>query len=101
MGETRTAATYRLVALDTTPPKPGLEHVGDDGVSIAGELRDLSPAALATFLADLPVPMTLGPVELADGSWVVGFGCEAAAARKGRDISDFGGWRAWIAAGRP
>ena len=101
VGETRTAATYRLVALDTTPPKPGLEHVGDDGVSIAGELRDLSPAALATFLADLPVPMTLGPVELADGSWVVGFGCEAAAARKGRDISDFGGWRAWIAAGRP
>jgi allophanate hydrolase len=76
VGEAATAATYRLVALDTEPPKPGLVRDEEAGNSIRGELWALSPAALGEFLTELPTPMTLGPVELSDGRWTVGFGCD-------------------------
>jgi allophanate hydrolase len=75
-GEAATAPTYRLVALDTEPAKPGLVRDQDAGSSIRGELWALSPAALGEFLTALPSPMMLGPVELSDGRWTVGFGCD-------------------------
>lgn len=84
--EVRTAPSYRLVALDTTPPKPGLIRDLDAGRVIEGESWVLSPAALGEFLAALPQPMMLGKVELADGSWVVGFGCDAQAGESGRPL---------------
>ncbi|MBA4858720.1 allophanate hydrolase [Nocardia farcinica] len=99
-GEVRTAPRYRLAALKTTPPKPALTRVGEaeTGVAIAGERWLLSPAALGRFLAALPAPMHLGAVELADGSWATGFGCEGAAAAAATDISAYGGWRPALAA---
>ena len=76
--EVRTSDAYRLVALDTQPRKPGLVRAGPGaGAPIAGEIWRLSPGALGTMLAALPAPMSLGQVELADGTWVVGFGCTA------------------------
>ena len=76
-GEVTTAPSYRLVALDTTPPKPGLIRDPAQGRVIDGEIWTLSPAALGAFLGALPEPMMLGRVELSDGRWVVGFGCAA------------------------
>ena len=84
--ELRTASSYRLVALDTTPPKPGLIRDVDAGRVIEGESWVLSPAALGEFLAALPQPMMLGKVELADGDWLVGFGCDAQAGEAGRPL---------------
>ncbi|WP_309135331.1 allophanate hydrolase [Cellulomonas sp.] len=96
-----TSDAYRLVALPTAPRKPGLVRVGaGGGAPIAGEVWRLSPGALGTFLADLPAPMTLGRVELTDGTWVVGFGCTAEAGASGADVTDTGGWLAALAAGR-
>lgn len=96
-----TSDAYRLVALPTVPRKPGLVRVGPGGgAPIAGEVWRLSPGALGSFLADLPAPMTLGRVELADGTWVVGFGCTAEAGAAGADLTDTGGWLAALAAGR-
>lgn len=97
VGPAGTAPAYALAALDTVPPKPGLVRVGQGGATMAGELWELSPGALGSFLADLPAPMNLGRVELADGTWVVGFGCHAQAARSGQDITGYGGWLAWLA----
>jgi allophanate hydrolase len=97
-GPARTADAYALRALATTPPKPGLIRVGAGGASIEGELWLLTAAALGGFLAALPAPMSLGRVELADGTWVVGFGCAADAAAAGVDITAHGGWRAYLAA---
>lgn len=97
-GPVRTAAAYRLAALDTTPPKPAVTRC-ENGVSVAGERWLLSPAALGRFLAELPAPMQLGAVELADGSWHTAFGCDGAAAAAGKDISEYGDWRAALAAG--
>ncbi|MDE3724871.1 allophanate hydrolase [Nocardiopsis sp. N85] len=95
---TATAPEYRMVALPTTPPKPGLFRVESDGTALACEVWRLSPAALGAFLAALPAPMSLGAVTLADGRTVVGFGCEAVAAEGAEDISAHGGWLAYRAA---
>lgn len=91
-GPVVTAPRYRLFALDTEPPKPGLVRVDDGGAAIVGERWVLSPAALGAFLAELPAPMTLGKVELSDGRWVTGFSCDHAAPAHGRDITGYGGW---------
>ncbi len=96
LGEARTAAHYRLYALDTTPPKPGVVRVDDNGASLPGEVWALSPAALGTFLAAIPQPMALGEVELDDGRSVVGFLCEPIALEGARDITAIGGWRAYL-----
>ncbi|MFT3864410.1 MAG: allophanate hydrolase [Solirubrobacterales bacterium] len=98
VGAARTAPRYRLFALDTTPPKPGVVRVEDGGASLPGEIWALSPAALGTFLAAIPQPMALGEVELDDGRAVVGFLCEPIALEGAEDITAAGGWRAYLGA---
>jgi allophanate hydrolase len=89
-GDVRTAPAYRMYALDTVPPKPLVVRTGTGGASLPGERWRLSPAALGAFLAALPAPMSLGKVELADGTWATGF---TAAEASGTDITAAGGWR--------
>ncbi|MFC9897304.1 allophanate hydrolase [Nocardia sp. NPDC127579] len=100
-GQVRTTPRYRLAVLDTAPPKPAVTRAadGESGTAVTGERWLLSPAALGRFLAALPAPMQLGAVELEDGSWRTGFGAAGAAAESARDISEYGGWRAALAAG--
>ena len=95
-GEVRMAARYRMVALDTQPPKPGV-YRSDDGAELVAERWLLPEAALGKFQAALPEPMLLGPVRLADGSSAVGFACDAVAAASGRDITAYGDWLAALA----
>ncbi|MGW4101141.1 allophanate hydrolase [Mycobacterium sp. NPDC004974] len=96
-GPITTAPHYRLYALDTVPPKPGLTRVDEGGAPIVGERWLLSPAALGEFLAELPAPMLLGKVELDDGRWITGFGCDHIAPAQGRDITEYRGWLAAMA----
>lgn len=86
-GEAQTSPSYRLVALDTEPPKPGLVRDVAEGQSIRGELWTLSPAALGDFLAELPTPMALGSVELSDGSRTVGFACDHQSVADGEPLT--------------
>ena len=98
---TRTAAEYRLYAL-ADGKRPGLVRRPGAGVAIEVEVWDLPSAALGGFAAAIPAPLGLGRVTLEDGSEVTGFLCEAHAVESARDISEFGGWRAWLAAqGKP
>lgn len=96
--DVRTAATYRLLALDTVPPKPGLVRTTEAGASIAGEVWRLPAAGFGTFVDGLPAPMAIGTVQLDDGRAVTGFVCEPYATVGARDITTFGGWRAFRAA---
>jgi allophanate hydrolase len=99
---TQTAPRYRLFALpDTVPPKPGLMRVGGDqsGAAIAVEVWDMPLAEVGAFLALIPPPLGLGSLELADGRWVHGFVCEAHALVGARDVTAYGGWRAFVQAG--
>ena len=94
---THTAAQYRLYALpNTQPPKPGLKRVTQDGASIAVEVWNMPLDQLGSFLALIPAPLGLGSLELADGSWVHGFICEAYALEGALDVTEHGGWRAFI-----
>jgi allophanate hydrolase len=92
-----TAPDYRLYALPTTPPKPGMLRVEKGtGSSIELELWALSAAAFGKFVAAIPPPLSIGTVRLADGRGVKGFIVEPADVDGARDISAFGGWRAFV-----
>lgn len=94
-GPVHTAPRYRMVALDTVPPKPGA-YRSADGAALAGERWLVSPAGLGRFLAALPEPMLLGSIQLADGTAAVGFACDAVAAAEGQDITAWGDWLEYL-----
>ena len=79
------------------PPKPALVHVAAGGVSIAVEAYDLSLEAFGSFVANVPPPLAIGILTLADGTSVKGFVAEPRAIENARDISGFGGWASYIA----
>jgi allophanate hydrolase len=94
-----TTAEYRLYALpNTTPPKPGLVRVRENGAAIALEVWELSEAAFGSFVAAVPPPLCIGTVKLASGESVKGFLCEPAALEGAEDITVHGGWRAHLKA---
>lgn len=96
VGAFETAPNYRLYAMETTPPKPALVH-SKDGASIPVEVYELDLAAFGSFVAEVPAPLAIGTVELSDGSTVKGFVSEPRATNDALDITDLGGWRAFIA----
>jgi len=94
---TRTAARYRMVALDGPVPKPGLVHVGDGGGAVEVEVWSLPADGFGRLVAAVPAPLTIGGVHLDDGTTVPGFLCDALVAQEAPDITGWGGWRAWRA----
>ncbi len=92
---------YRLFALpDTTPAKSGLlRDLGFVGPGLEVEVWGLPPAAFGTFVAAIPAPLGVGKVRLDDGSEATGFLCESHALVGAREITELGGWRAYVAAG--
>ncbi|SFK49706.1 allophanate hydrolase [Sphingomonas sp. NFR04] len=96
---TTTAPTYKLYAMaESVPPKPALVH-SEDGAAIALEVYELDMAAFGSFVAEVPPPLAIGTVTLADGSMVKGFVAEPRAMAGAEDITELGGWRAYIARG--
>jgi len=94
---TTTADTYRLYALATDPPKPGLVRATSGGRAIEVEVWSLLPADLASFVVGVPAPLAIGQVELADGTVTTGFTCMPHGLEHAVDITAFGGWRAYLA----
>ena len=96
---TQTAPHYRFFALPgTVPPKPGLVRVAPNaGAPIALEVWEMPVEHYGSFVAAIPAPLGIGTLELADGSHVQGFLCEALATQGAQDITHLGGWRAYIA----
>lgn len=96
---TSTAPDYQLFALaGTRPAKPGLLRVATGaGARIALEIWALPAEGFGRFVAAVPPPLSIGTLNLADGRAVKGFLVEAEALGDARDISRFGGWRAYLA----
>ena len=99
---TTTVAAYRLYALPTTPPKPALVRSGPTdagGAAIEVEVWSLEAEAFAAFVDEIPPPLGIGRVVLADGRAVAGFICEPVALTSPDvvEITAFGGWRAYRA----
>lgn len=95
--KTRTADHYRLYALaNTTPPKPGLVK-STSGAAIEIEIWEMPMHRFGEFVTEVPPPLGIGNVETADGRTVKSFICEPAALEGATDITQLGGWRAYIA----
>jgi len=93
-----TAPDYKLYALPTTPPKPGMLRVdAGQGAPIELEVWALAASAFGAFVAAIPPPLSIGTIRLADGRNVKGFLVEAAGLEGARDITAFGGWRTYMA----
>ena len=94
---TTTAAAYRLHALAAqVPAKPGLARVAEGGAPIEVEVYALGAAEFGRFTASVPSPLCVGSIELIDGRWVRGFLCEPYGLAGAADITEFGGWRAYL-----
>ncbi len=100
---TKTAAAYRLYVLEgTIPPKPGLmREPGFAGPGIEVEVWAIPTEHLGSFVAEIPPPLGIGNVELANGSSVKGFICEPFAIEHATEITHLGGWRAYLNSSRP
>jgi allophanate hydrolase len=94
----RTAPHYRCYALPSGKVrKPGLVRTGDNqGYAIEVEIWEMSQAALGAFMHQVAPPLCIGTLLLDDGSAVLGFLCEPYAVSSAQDISEYGGWRAYL-----
>ena len=68
------------------------------GVRVALELWDVPLAGLASILQSEPPGLSIGKVVLKDGSVVLGVLGEPFLCEGQREITSFGGWRAYTAA---
>jgi len=94
----RTAPDYRLYVL-ADGRRPGLVCDPGAGAAIEAEIWDVPVAAVGALLAAIAPPLGLATITLENGGAVTGFLCEAYAVEGARDISEFGGWRAWRSSG--
>ena len=97
---TKTAPGYRLHALaGTEPARPGLFPTAEkqQGAEILAEVWELSQQALATLLETIPPPLGLGRITLADGATVLGFIANGPVPYGSVDVTEYGGWRAYLA----
>ena len=95
----KTATGYRLYALDgTVPPKPGL--VRDEtfqGPGIEVEVWAMPEDKFGGVVALVPAPLGIGTATLDDGDRVKCFICEGYAIEHATEITQFGGWRNYLA----
>jgi len=93
----RTAADYRLYALGGAPAKPGLLRCRPgEGRAVEAEIWTLGAEGFGRLVASVPPPLSIGTLDMEDGTDVKGFLVEAEAVRNAADISHFGGWRSYL-----
>eukprot|EP01088_Endostelium_zonatum_P016310 TRINITY_DN4362_c0_g1_i1.p1 TRINITY_DN4362_c0_g1~~TRINITY_DN4362_c0_g1_i1.p1 ORF type:complete len:655 (+),score=172.06 TRINITY_DN4362_c0_g1_i1:76-2040(+) len=95
---TRTASSYRLVDLDGK--KPGLYRTPEGGSSVEVEVWGLPSDKMGRFIENVRSPLGIGNLELVDGTTVKGFVVEEYAAKQAKDITQYGGWRAYKTASK-
>jgi hypothetical protein len=98
LGEASTAPRYRFYVYEER--FPALWPVAEGGVAVPGELVELPLAAVRDeFLPVEPPELELGVVELADGAAALAVVLRPDVQARGTglvDISDYGGWRAYM-----
>ncbi|HVN20223.1 MAG TPA: allophanate hydrolase [Dongiaceae bacterium] len=98
----RTATDYRMYALaGTVPAKPGLmRDPGFRGPGIEVEVWAMPENRFGDFVAAIPAPLGIGTVTLDDGDEVKCFVCEPYGLSGAKEITRFGGWRAYLQASK-
>jgi hypothetical protein len=94
--ETMTEPAYRLWTINDEHPAM-LRVTDGTGVKVAVEVWSVPDDGLAGILLNEPPGLCIGKVRLEDGSIVLGVLGEPALVEGHREITDFGGWRAYLA----
>ena len=93
--EATTEPTYRLFSIDDV--HPAMMRVAEGGRAIAVEVWAVPPAGLAKILLQEPPGLCIGKVRLDDGTEILGIVGESICCEKGKEITQYGGWRNYIA----
>ena len=93
--EAATVPAYRLWSVDDR--HPAMIRFASGGVSVAVEVWAVPPDGLAKILIQEPSGLCIGKVKLADGEEVLGVLGEPPLCEGQREITQLGGWRAYIA----
>lgn len=94
--EDETDACYRLWSIDDR--HPAMLRTPGEGARVALELWDVPIEGIAKLLLNEPPGLAIGKVVLRDGSIVLGILGEPFLCAGRREITSYGGWRAYIAA---
>jgi gamma-glutamylcyclotransferase (GGCT)/AIG2-like uncharacterized protein YtfP len=93
--ETVTEPTYRLWSIQDR--HPAMLRVSDGGRSIKVEVWAVPAAGLGAILQQEPPGLCIGKVRLADGEVVLGVLGEPTLCDQQPEITEWGGWRAYMA----
>lgn len=93
--EATTSPHYRLWSIGDR--HPAMMRFAQGGVAIQLEIWAVPPAGLATILQQEPPGLCIGRITLATGEWVLGVLGELFLCETGREITAWGGWRAYMA----
>ena len=94
----RTAPRYRIFSIGDVHPGMFEVEEGETGISVPGELYELPDEVWARVEAGEPPGLYRGPVELEDGRVVPGILFPRELTAGHREITEFGGWRGYLAA---
>jgi hypothetical protein len=91
-----TMPAYRLWSIHDR--HPAMVRVASGGVAVAVEVWEVPLEGLATILLKEPPGLCIGKVTLAGGEEILGVLGEPLLCEGQREITAYGGWRAYIAA---
>lgn len=94
--ETKTEPAYRLWTINDEHPAM-LRVTDGTGVKVAVEVWSVPAAGVAGILLKEPPGLCVGKVRLEDGSIVLGVLGEPALVEGHREITEYGGWRTYLA----
>jgi hypothetical protein len=94
--EDLTVPAYRLYSINDR--HPGMVRVATGGIAVPVEVWAVPPAGLGQILIQEPAGLSIGKVTLQSGSEVLGVLAEPILCEGQREISSYGGWRAYCAA---
>lgn len=93
--DAQTQPAYRLWSIGDR--HPAMIRVKSGGVAVAVEVWSVPAAGVASILLQEPPGLSIGKVKLADGSEVLGVLGEPVLCAGEKEITRFGGWRAYVA----
>lgn len=92
--EDKTDLCYRIWSIDDR--HPAMMRTPGEGCKVALEIWEVPPAGLASVLLNEPPGLAIGKVVLEDGSIVLGVLGEPFLCANRLEITQFGGWRAYM-----
>jgi hypothetical protein len=96
--EDETDACYRIWSIDDR--HPAMLRTPGEGMNVAVEVWNVPAAGLVNILLAEPAGLAIGKVVLRDGSIVLGVLGEPFLCEGKREITEYGGWRAYVASKR-